>query len=98
MADPTSGTILKSVAIATLTRIIFALSGWAVARGFLAEGLLSSGDITVLALGAFGLLVSLAYVIRAKIRTWYLVEAAKDAPAGEKMSVIRADAVSNSPV
>lgn len=98
MADPTATQIAKSTLIAVISRVLVVASAWAVSKGIFAEGTLSSGEVLILAAGIAGGAISLGWIVVAKIRTWYLVEAARKAAPGEKMSVIKAEAKEISPV
>lgn len=98
MADPTATQIGKSVLIAVLSRGLSIGAFWLVSKGIVAPEILTTGNVTIIAVGLAGFAIDLGWILFSKIRTWYLVEAARKAAPGEKMSVIKAEAVSNSPV
>lgn len=97
-SNPTVTTILKSVLIGIVSRGLAIVSAWAIAKGLVAPELLSADNLAVLAVGIASGLITLGWLVRAKIRNWYLVQAAKDAPQGTQMSVIKTEANNNSPV
>lgn len=98
MADPTASSIAKSTLISIVNKGLVIASAWLVSKGILDPGTLSANDLLIVAAGIAGFLISIGWTVFTKIRTWYLVEAAKNAAPSDSMKEIKAEAKSKSPI
>lgn len=98
MDSPNVSTILKSVLIGVISRGLAIVSAWLIAKGLVAPELLDSTNVAILATGIAGALITLGWLVFVKIRTWYLVEAARKSQPGTPMSEVKEKARTNSPV
>lgn len=90
MAETSTSTeILRSTAISIVRHFLSIVAAWLISKGLVAPEILSEGNLLILAGGVVAGGVSLWLIIRQKLKTRNLVEAAQEAAPGTSMEKIK---------
>jgi hypothetical protein len=87
--ESASAQIVKSTAISIVRHFLSIGAAYLISKGLVAPEILSESNLLILAGGVVAGTISLGLIIRQKLKTRNLVQAARETPAGTSMEQIK---------